>query len=233
MMTGEPMRIEGAVYSVGDPATFTKEAWCRFVETRPELRGYPTRQARNPFSGGMMDVRPMRDARDVVIEDRVIGEVYWSMSEEPLVNVSIEPCGLGLVTEWAAALGGEFRPDTNVDTALTVPVSPEVLSQRVRASLQKAFGKEVVVLTRLLDESGAIAVLAMGNGDGSNAWIIDSCGVVRCKVEIPGDFKGGGGFSDAYYVNGELTAIFGFSGRDFAFVIDESTGRVIRNYETR
>jgi hypothetical protein len=53
----------------------------------------------------------MEGAKDVVVEERVIGNVYWSMSEEPLVNVSIEPSGLPLVAEWAAALGGEFRPD--------------------------------------------------------------------------------------------------------------------------
>ena len=110
------MRIEGEIHPIGGSAGFTREAWCRFVESRPEFRGYPTRQARNPFTGGIMDVPPMEGAKDVVVEDQVIGKVYWSMSEEPLVNVDIEPSGLPLVAEWAAALGGEFR-STNSNSA--------------------------------------------------------------------------------------------------------------------
>jgi hypothetical protein len=41
-----------------------------------------------------------------------VGSVYWSMSEERLVNVNVEPSALALVREWATILGGEFRPDT-------------------------------------------------------------------------------------------------------------------------
>lgn len=51
--------------------------------------------------------------------------------------------------------------------------------------------------------------------------------------EVPTGFEQGLGFADAYYVNDQLTAIFVTSARDFAFVIDESSGRVIRTYETR
>ena len=63
----------------------------------------------------------MEGARDVVVEDRVIGKVYWSMSEEPLVNVSIEPAGLPLVAEWAAALGGQFCEDMTSPRNLYTP----------------------------------------------------------------------------------------------------------------
>ena len=57
----------------------------------------------------------MPGAKEVVVEERVIGSVYWSMAKEPLVNVRIEPSALALVAQWAAALGGEFRPDTPPD----------------------------------------------------------------------------------------------------------------------
>jgi hypothetical protein len=35
------------------------------------------------------------------------------MSDEPLVNVSVEPAGLPLVQAWASELGGMFVPDSD------------------------------------------------------------------------------------------------------------------------
>ena len=60
-----------------------------------------------------MTISPTADTAEVVLEGRSIGSVSWSMSEKPLVNVSIEPCGMPLVIEWTAALGGEFHPNPN------------------------------------------------------------------------------------------------------------------------
>jgi hypothetical protein len=48
---------------------------------------------------------------DVVIDGRKLGSAWWSMSEEPLVNVSVEPSALPLVLEWAKELGGEFQQE--------------------------------------------------------------------------------------------------------------------------
>ena len=104
------MRIEGAIYPVGDAARFGRGAWCDLVSARPEFRRFPPKQTRNPFTGEPMTVRPVPDAAEVVVEGRAVGEVYWSMSDEPLVNVSVEVSALPLVREWAEALGGEFRP---------------------------------------------------------------------------------------------------------------------------
>ena len=58
-----------------------------------------------------MTVQPPADAAEVVSSGRVVGEVYWSMSEEPLVNVSLESALLHLAEQWAESMGGEFRPD--------------------------------------------------------------------------------------------------------------------------
>jgi hypothetical protein len=55
-------------------------------------------------------VPPPEDFAEVVLEGRVAGEVYWSMSEEPLINVRVEPSAMPMVLEWATELGGEFRP---------------------------------------------------------------------------------------------------------------------------
>lgn len=107
------MRIEGVIYPIGAGAGFNRDAWCQLVASRPEFRRPPSRQVRNPFTGGSMTVHPPTDTAEVVLEGCEVGQVYWSMSEEPLVNVSVEPAAQPLVREWAAALGGEFRADSS------------------------------------------------------------------------------------------------------------------------
>jgi hypothetical protein len=106
------MRIEGTIRPTGKGSRFSRDSWCQLVSARPEFRPYPARQSRNPFTGETMTVQPPADAAEVVLEGRAVGEVYWSMSDEPLVNVSIEPPAMPLVLEWATALGGEYRPDS-------------------------------------------------------------------------------------------------------------------------
>jgi len=59
-----------------------------------------------------MTVRVTDDVADVVVGDEVVGWAHWSMSEDPLVVVRVEPQALPLVHEWAAALGGEFREES-------------------------------------------------------------------------------------------------------------------------
>ena len=56
-----------------------------------------------------MTIYPSPDAAEVIVNGATVGSVYWSMSDEPLVNVSIEPSAISLVQEWETALGGEFR----------------------------------------------------------------------------------------------------------------------------
>lgn len=103
------MRIEGALHPIGNAARFTIETWRQLVNDRPEFRRGSPRKARNPITGETISIQPAPDAAQVVFEGRVVGDVYWSMSEEPLVNVSIEPSAMPLVEQWAAAMGGEFR----------------------------------------------------------------------------------------------------------------------------
>jgi hypothetical protein len=68
----------------------------------------------NPFKPGeFMTIRPAPDAAEVLADGRAVGDVSWSISDEPLVNVSIEPSAMRLVQEWAAALSGEFRTETS------------------------------------------------------------------------------------------------------------------------
>jgi hypothetical protein len=105
------MRVEGAIRPAGRQAGFDREAWCRLVRDRPEFRRPSPRVARNPFDGALITLRTTPDVAEVLLDSRVVGEVYWSMSEEPLVVVSVEPAAIPLVHEWAAALGGEFRSD--------------------------------------------------------------------------------------------------------------------------
>lgn len=109
------MRVEGAIFPKVAARDFTRDVWCDLVATRPEFRRYPSVQRPNPFKPGeLMTVRPSPDAAEVVIDGRAVGKVYWSMSDEELVIVSVEPAALEFVQQWAATLGGEFRPEPPV-----------------------------------------------------------------------------------------------------------------------
>jgi hypothetical protein len=69
-------------------------------------------QGRNPRTGQPIILHATEDAAEVVWAGRSVGSASWSLSEEPLVNVSVAPDALFLVREWAAALGGEFQLGT-------------------------------------------------------------------------------------------------------------------------
>jgi len=106
------MSVEGAIYPTAAATNFTREAWCQLVNTRPEFRRRPPMQRPNPFKPGeIMTIYPSPDAAEVLVNGRAVSEVYWSMSDEPLVNLSVEPSAMRFVQEWAAELGGEFRPE--------------------------------------------------------------------------------------------------------------------------
>jgi hypothetical protein len=108
------MRVEGAIVPAGDGSRVNRKAWCRHVDSRPELCRPQTRQAINPFTREPMVIRPRPDVADVVVDGSVVGEVSWSMSEDdPQINVSVERSALPLVLQWAAELGGEFREDAS------------------------------------------------------------------------------------------------------------------------
>ncbi len=105
------MQIVGAIYSREDAPLFTREAWCELVRQRPEFGRPPSRQVPNPFKRGeMMTIHPPGDSVEILLDGRNVGHAYWSMSDEPLVNVTIEAAALHLVAYWAEALGGEFHP---------------------------------------------------------------------------------------------------------------------------
>ena len=109
----------------------------------------------------------------------------------------------------------------------TIPI------ESINAAVLHQYGPGPHVFCKLADNSGALVVIPMRGTGACNAFIYNLAGDVRCEIEIPIDFQSGLGFTDAYYVNNELTAIFVTVGRDFAFVIDEHTGKVERVYETR
>ena len=103
------MRIEGTIRPTREGMGFSREAWCQLVSRRSEFRRHPARQGRNPFTGGTMTIQPPDDVADVMLEGRSVGQVWWSVSEEPLVCVVVEPSAMPLVLEWAQELPGEFH----------------------------------------------------------------------------------------------------------------------------
>ena len=56
-----------------------------------------------------MTIRTDPAAADVLIEGRHVGYMYWSLTEEPLIHVTVDPSAISYVRECASALGGEFR----------------------------------------------------------------------------------------------------------------------------
>jgi len=106
------MRIEGTIRPTGDGIGFSREAWCQLVSRRPEFRRYPSRQCRNPFTGGTVTIPPHEDVAEVLLEGQPVGTVYWSMSDEPLVCLIVEQSAMPLVLEWAKELRGEFRKES-------------------------------------------------------------------------------------------------------------------------
>ena len=52
------------------------------------------------------------DSAEVLLEGQPVGQVYWSMSDEPLVCVVVEPSAMPLVLEWAKELQGEFHKES-------------------------------------------------------------------------------------------------------------------------
>ena len=112
MADTEQRRITGVIRPIAGGNGFDFETWCRFISECTEFRRRPPKQFPNPFKRGEMAVAPSpRDSAEVVLEDRSVGQVYWSMSEEPLINVIVEPSAMPLVEEWAAAMGGVFRTE--------------------------------------------------------------------------------------------------------------------------
>src|SRR5688572_20756537 len=108
-MQGPAVRIEGAIIPTNGNEPFTREAWCQLIRSRSELRSPAPARRRHPLTGEEVIIKATEDAAEVMLADRVVGAVFWSMSDEPLVNVGVEPSAMPLVLAWAAELGGEFR----------------------------------------------------------------------------------------------------------------------------
>lgn len=102
------MRIDGVIIP-NDDNPFNKEIWICVLDSRPEFRRACSRTSRHPLNRTAMTIHAAPDPAGIWLHDELIGNVSWSHSEQPLINVSIEPAGLPLVQEWAAVLGGQWR----------------------------------------------------------------------------------------------------------------------------
>ena len=107
--------VNGAIRPIAEGPGFSRHNWCEFVRRRAEFRRPAPQQARNPFTGESVTVRPTEDVAHVIHDGRKVGSVWWSMNEELLVNVEIEPGAITLVHEWASELGGEFNQYPSVE----------------------------------------------------------------------------------------------------------------------
>ena len=66
-----------------------------------------------------------------------------------------------------------------------------------------------------------------------NAVIFNADGTERVRLGFPIPETEVYWFNDFYYIGEELTAILLIPGHDWALVVDESTGKYLRRYETR
>src|SRR5882672_6831405 len=107
------MRIEGAIRPISGAVGFSHQKWCQLVRRRPEFRPYPPRQGQPTYPRHLQFSPPedLEDAAEVWLNGRVVGNVHWSNSGAPLVNVSVDRSAVSLVLEWATALEGEFREE--------------------------------------------------------------------------------------------------------------------------
>ena len=106
------MRVEGVILPTGNGSGVNREAWCQFVDRRPEFRRPKPIQMINPFTRKPVMTRPTCDVASVVVDSVLLGSVYWSMDEDdPKVIVSVERSAVPLVLQWAAELGGQFCED--------------------------------------------------------------------------------------------------------------------------
>lgn len=103
------MRIDGCIRPVDGITPFDRRAWCDVVARHSEFRRPAPREITNPFTKKPATVQPPQGAAEVWLDGNLVGNVSWSMSAEPLVNVSVEPPAIPLVHQWAAELGGVFE----------------------------------------------------------------------------------------------------------------------------
>ena len=107
------MQVTGTIRPTSGSKDFSREAWCRFIKSRPEFRQRPSREVPNPFKPGtMMATHLNEDAAEVVVEGQTAGRIHWSMSEEKLVVVAVDSSALPIVHQWAEALGGKFTEES-------------------------------------------------------------------------------------------------------------------------
>lgn len=101
------------------------------------------------------------------------------------------------------------------------------------AVVTKSYSHFISSVNLLRDRLGVAIAEPMEHSAPRNAVIFNADGSERCRVELPFPDYQVQGFADMYYVQDELTAILVTPGRDFAVVVDESTGKCLRSYETR
>jgi hypothetical protein len=89
---------------------FDRAAWIELVSHRPEFKRYPSSDIVDPFTKSKAIVYATDDVAEVIVMGKAVGQVYWSMSDESLVNVNIDVCAVSLAYEWAKELDGELKP---------------------------------------------------------------------------------------------------------------------------
>jgi hypothetical protein len=108
---GMSNNVRGSIRAKSTETQLDRALWRQFIGSRPEFRRQLSISGVNPFSGTEMTVSPRADSAEVIMDNRPVGNVWWSMSDVPMVNISVQEIALPLVLECAKDLNAEFHAE--------------------------------------------------------------------------------------------------------------------------
>jgi hypothetical protein len=104
------MEVLGMIRERPNGPTMTRKAWCDLIPGFDTLVPPESRTVTNPFTKKPALVKPTEDTVNIVIDGQVVGQAYWSQSEDN----EIVFCGDAkmvppIVREIALILDGQFE----------------------------------------------------------------------------------------------------------------------------
>jgi hypothetical protein len=99
--------------------------------------------------------------------------------------------------------------------------------------IRKSYANPIRSAVLLRDASGVAIVEPFQEAGLNNAVVFNADGSERFRLSFPALPSRGYGYDQAYYIDEALNAFVNLGGVDFRYVIDESEGRVLAQYEAR
>lgn len=139
-----------------------------------------------------------------------------------LVAIDVRWLPAGAKLQWALMAVNAFS---------WLPHSSDVTWLNGNDLVRLCYARPIPRALPLLDGSGVAIVEPHEDVGPNNAIVVDANGALRFRIALPRD--GRSWFGDIYYIDVELTVIEWRGGTDFAHVVDEQSGRLVRSRESR